>query len=250
MGRLVREASRRKIYIVEDAAQAVGAAFDGRMLGTFGELGCLSFHSTKNITCGEGGALIVNKKSLIDAVQIGREKGTNRSLFLEGKIAKYTWIGLGSSFVISDVLASILLEQLKKLDAVTERRRAVCSQYYSAFKDLAMDGRIAISQPDARSAGNGHIFWALMDNSISRKEFIENMRGLGVECTHHYVPLHSSPFATERLGYKKEDLPVTEDLAARLVRFPVYPSLSVGDIDKVIDSAKKLLRKEKSWLKR
>ncbi|MCM8761238.1 MAG: dTDP-4-amino-4,6-dideoxygalactose transaminase [Candidatus Omnitrophica bacterium] len=244
MERLIREASRKNIHVIEDAAQAIGAMFNGRPLGTFGDLGCLSFHSTKNITCGEGGALVVNKRSLCEAVQIGREKGTNRFLFLEGKIDKYTWIDVGSSFVISDVLAAVLLGQLKKIDFITERRRVICSRYADAFEDIAKEGYIKIPQPDKRSTGNGHIFWALLDKGISRKDFIEDMKKAQVECTHHYVPLHSSPFATKHLGYRKEDLPVTEDIAARLVRFPVHPLMSDSDTDKVIRAAKSLFGKE------
>ena len=251
MSRLVREASHLGIYVVEDAAQAIGAGYNGKALGTFGELGCISFHSTKNITCGEGGAIIVNREGrLDDSIKIKREKGTNRSLFLEGKVDKYSWIDVGSSFVISDVLAALLIEQLKKLDLITKKRLAIYSKYAEAFKELVKNGYMTISQPDKRSDGNGHIFWALLNNDISRKEFFKNMEKRGVECTHHYVPLHSSPFGMCQLGYKKEDLPVTEDVAARLVRFPVYPSLADSDVEAVIDSAREILRKDALCRKR
>jgi dTDP-4-amino-4,6-dideoxygalactose transaminase len=244
MTRLVKEASRKGIHVVEDAAQAIGAEFDGKALGTFGELGCLSFHSTKNITCGEGGAAVVNRGGgLAGAIQVKREKGTNRFLFLEHKIAKYTWIDIGSSFVVSDVLAAMLLAQLNKLEEITDRRRAICEIYNSAFSPFAKNGCVSLCAPDRRSRGNGHIFWMLLDKRYSRREFLECMKGRDIECTHHYVPLHSSPFGTKVLGYKKTDLPLTEDVSARLVRLPVYASLADRDADRVIDAATELLRK-------
>jgi dTDP-4-amino-4,6-dideoxygalactose transaminase len=238
------------IPVIEDAAQAIGACFKGKPLGAFGDLGCLSFHSTKNITCGEGGAVIVNKDGLSDTIRIKREKGTNRALFLEGKIAKYTWIDVGSSFVISDVLAAILLEQLKKLEVITERRREICARYAERLAGLADMGFIVLPEPHPDSRGNGHIFWLLLHKGISRREFIWKLRRHGIEATHHYVPLHSSPFGIKNLGYKKGDMPITEDAAARLVRLPVHADLSCDDIDRVADTVNKILLKDRPCRKR
>ena len=243
MSRLVKEVSRRGIFVVEDAAQSVGAYYDGKALGTFGDVGCFSFHSTKNITCGEGGAIAVNKRGLSGAVQVCREKGTNRFLYLEGKVAKYTWIDVGSSFVISDVLASMLQAQLEKLGLITEKRRFIFDMYSGALRPLAAEGFISLPRPSERSAGNGHIFWMLLNRNISRKRFIEQMRRRGIECTHHYVPLHSSPFGTGHLGYRSDDLPVTEDAASRLVRLPVHPGLNKAQVRYIIKNVKELLVK-------
>jgi dTDP-4-amino-4,6-dideoxygalactose transaminase len=241
MERLMREAARRHIHVVEDAAQAIGASYNKKALGTFGDIGCFSFHSTKNITCGEGGAVAVNRGGLSEAVQVCREKGTNRFLFLEGKVAKYSWIDVGSSFVVSDILAAMLLEQLKKLDFITKKRRAIFDIYCERLKDLDAKRYISLPKPNSRSFGNGHIFWMLLNKSISRKHFIERMRERGIECTHHYVPLHSSPFGIGRLGCKKEDLPVTEDVAGRLVRLPLHPYLKSAQAVYVVEQVKKLL---------
>ncbi|MFC1577295.1 dTDP-4-amino-4,6-dideoxygalactose transaminase [Candidatus Omnitrophota bacterium] len=236
IARLRRLASDKGIRVIEDAAQSIGARYDGRHLGTFGDFGCLSFHSTKNITCGEGGAIIVNRKALDDRIQVIREKGTNRFLFMQGKICKYTWIDVGSSFVISDVLAAMLLAQLKRLPSVSEKRRRLFNIYLSGLKRLEDDGYIALPHPDdKRSCGNGHIFWILVNRDISRKRLIERLRSKGIQCTHHYIPLHSSPFGMKRLGYKKKDFPVTEDVARRLVRLPLHPYMTAKQVRYVID---------------
>ena len=241
MERLVKISSRRNIHIVEDAAQAIGAKYNGKHLGTFGDLGCISFHSTKNITCGEGGAIVVNKKMFEKNIQIMREKGTNRFLFLKGKIEKYTWVDVGSSFVISDILASLLLAQLEKVPIINESRRAIYDTYREGLEFLEEKGLIALPHPDEKSYGNGHIFWILLRSGISRKAFIEKLKKRGIECTHHYVPLHSSPFGMTRLGYKKGDLPITERVSEQLVRLPIHPYLTEKDMDYVIDNVKKIL---------
>lgn len=236
MERLVRVASERNIHIVEDAAQAIGAKYNGRHLGTFGDFGCFSFHSTKNIICGEGGAIVVNNRKFDERIQIVREKGTNRFLFLDGKIEKYTWVDAGSSFVISDILAAFLSAQFDKLSFVNKKRRAIFEMYMKGLKRLEKRELISLPHPEKRSQGNGHIFWILLRGDISQKLFIESLKKKGIECTHHYVPLHSSPFGIKRLGYKKSDLPITEYAAAQLVRLPLHPYLKEKEIDYIIEN--------------
>jgi len=241
MERLKRIGSQYNIAIVEDAAQAIGAKYNGKRLGTFGDLGCISFHSTKNITCGEGGAVVVNRKNLEKTIQVMREKGTNRTMFLEGKISKYTWVDVGSSFVISDLLAAMLLAQLKRLAYITATRRMVYKRYAEGLAGLENKGLITLPHPDEKSFGNGHIFWFLLNKAFSRKRFLEELKKANIECTHHYVPLHSSPYGMKYLGYKKEDFPITEDVARRLVRLPVHSYLKARDISYIVDRIKRLL---------
>lgn len=244
MERLVKTASRKNIRIIEDAAQAIDARYNGKSLGTFGDMGCFSFHSTKNVTCGEGGAIVVNKKVFEKDIQVMREKGTNRSLFLKGKIARYTWIDVGSSFVISDILAALLLAQLRKTPLINKRRRAIFKMYKDRLMCLEKNGIISLPDPDPRSLGNGHIFWILLKSGISRRAFIDKLRKLGIECTHHYVPLHNSPFGIRELGCRNGDLPITEDVSERLVRLPLHCRLTARDVDFVTDSVKKILAGE------
>jgi len=239
--RLLKTVSGRGIAVVEDAAQAIGASYNENPLGTFGDLGCVSFHSTKNITSGEGGAVIVNNPKLVKSIRIVREKGTNRSLFLEGKIKKYTWIDVGSSFVIPDILAALLSAQLESLSFVNEKRRSIFKMYAEGLKDLEAKGLISLPHPDKKSFGNGHIFWIILRKDISRKRFIEKLKKRGIECTHHYVPLHSSPFGTRCLGYKKSDFPKTEEVSKRLVRLPIHTYLTARDVDYIIKTVAKLL---------
>jgi len=240
--RLVKVAAKKKIPIIEDAAQAVGAKYNGRHLGTFGDLGCISFHSTKNITSGEGGAIVINRKKLDKNTSVMREKGTNRSLFMEGKIKKYTWVGVGSSFVMSDVLAALLSAQLENLPFINRKKRSIFRMYERGLRGLEKKGLITLPHPDKKSYGNGHIFWILLGKGTSRARFMEDLKKKGIECTHHYVPLHSSPFGIARLGYKRNDFPVTEEVSERLVRLPVHAYLSDKDVNYIIETITDLLR--------
>ncbi|MCQ9207527.1 MAG: dTDP-4-amino-4,6-dideoxygalactose transaminase [Omnitrophica bacterium] len=239
--RLVAVSSKRGIHVVEDAAQAIGARFNERHLGTFGDLGCISFHSTKNITCGEGGAIVVNRKNLQNTIKIMREKGTNRFLYLQGKIKKYTWIDIGSSFVVPDMLAALLSAQLDRLHAINKKRRAIFELYEKGLRALEKKGLIALPHPNKNSYGNGHIFWILLRKGLSRDNVIKKLRKRGIECTHHYVPLHSSPFGSKYLGYRPGDFPITEEVAKGLIRLPLHTYLSYSDIRHIIANVAELL---------
>jgi len=243
MNRLVRICSDKNIRIIEDAAQSIGAKYNGKSLGTFGDFGCLSFHNTKNISSGEGGAIIANRKKFEKNIQIIREKGTNRFLYLEGKIKKYTWVGIGSSFIMSDLLAAVLCSQLNKMNEINKKRRSIFNTYLKQLKKLEKKGLLSLPHPDKKSFGNGHIFWILLKKDISRSKFIREMRKRGIECTHHYVPLHSSPFARKHLRYKKSDLPLTEEIAERLVRLPMHAYITMRDAKYVVKNVNDLLMK-------
>lgn len=229
MDELLSIAKKFNVKIVEDAAQAIGSFYKGRHLGTIGNIGCISLHGTKNITCGEGGIFLTNNKRIAEKADIIREKGTNRSLFLKGKIDKYSWISMGSSYVQSDILATIAIEQLKKLDWINEQRNRNAGYLNSKlgrFKPF-----IKIPQVIKEAKSNWHIYAITLQNKKKRDWFISALRKKGIKCCSHFVPLHASLFARKYLGYKKGDYPVTEKVCDSMVRLPIYPQLNKHDLE-------------------
>jgi dTDP-4-amino-4,6-dideoxygalactose transaminase len=222
-------AGRHNLAVIEDAAQALGASYAGQALGAIGDLGCFSFHVTKNVVCGEGGALATNDDRLAERAEILREKGTNRAKFLRGEVDKYTWVDVGSSFVPSDLLAAVALAQLGKMDAIHQRRRAVWERYQEGLRGLAGDGLISLPYVAPEARINWHIYAFRVTDVEQRDGLIEALKRRGVGATFHYVPLHTSPYAMNQWGYCPGDLPVTERVAASLVRLPIYPDLSEAD---------------------
>ena len=214
-------AQRHGLTIVEDAAQGVFAKYKERWLGTIGSLGCVSFHETKNFSCGEGGALFVNDQGMSKRAEIIREKGTNRSQFLRGQVDKYTWVDVGSSYVPSDILAGFLLAQLEAMDVITDRRRMICETYAQTLRPLADAGRLQLPYVPPECESNYHMFYALAKDIEERTSLIRHLREAGIQATFHYVPLHASPVG-ERLGLRSGALPVTERVASSLVRLPLY----------------------------
>lgn len=237
MDEIMRIARRQNLVVIEDAAQAMGSFYKGRHIGTIGDIGCISFHSTKNITCGEGGALITNNKKLAKKVEIIREKGTNRSAFMRKEVDRYTWIAVGSSFVQSDILAALLLSQLKKLRAVVSRHSHIAKYYNEKFERYADSLGLPATIPDVMP--NWHIYAVLVNPSI-RNWFIRALRAEGIEARFHFVPLHSSPFG-RRLGYKRGDLPITEYLANAIIRLPIYYAMSKSDVQDVVIAVEKIV---------
>lgn len=238
MDKIMDIAGSHNLAVIEDAAQAMGSFYKGRHLGTIGDMGCISFHATKNITCGEGGALLTNNKKLARKIEIMREKGTNRSLFLRGCIDKYSWVSVGSSYVQSDILAAILIEQLKKIPEII-RRRSLIAEYYN--KNLIKYSDI-ISLPKEISGAqiNWHIYAVMVKPKI-RDWFIRELRREGIEATFHFVPLHASSFA-KSLGYRKGDLPITEYISESLIRLPIYPRMKRLDVRYVVSTIEKIIK--------
>jgi dTDP-4-amino-4,6-dideoxygalactose transaminase len=229
MDEILAIARRHNLYVIEDAAQALGAKEDGRALGTLGHFGCFSFHVTKNIVCGEGGALVTNDDELAQRAEIMREKGTNRSRFLRGEVDKYTWVDIGSSYVPSDLLSAILLAQLGKLDEIQNARRAVWEYYQSQLEGLEQQGQLVRPPLGSNVELNWHLY-AFRVTAVERRDAVlAELKRRGIGATFHFVPLHSSPYAVEQWGYRPEDLPVTERVAASLIRLPIYPDLSQTD---------------------
>jgi dTDP-4-amino-4,6-dideoxygalactose transaminase len=229
-------AQRHNLYVIEDAAQGFGAKYAGRPLGTFGQAGCFSFHVTKNIVCGEGGAFVTNDDQVALRAEIMREKGTNRAKFLRGEVDKYTWVDIGSSFVPSDLLAAIVLAQLGKMDEIHRLRRAAWERYHAGLQDLERRGLIILPTIAPKAEINWHMYAFRVVDTARRDPLLAELKRRQIGATFHYIPLHSSPYAQEQWGYKAEDLPITERVSASLVRLPLFPDLGRDDQDYIIES--------------
>lgn len=236
MDAILALAAERAALVVEDAAQAVGSFYKGRACGALGDMGAFSFHETKNIISGEGGALLVNRDDLFSRAEIVREKGTDRSKFFRGEVDKYSWVDIGSSFLPGELVASYLLAQLEQEASIRARRLDLFDRYTRAFADLAADGRVRIpTRPDG-CTGNGHMFYLLMANRQDRADFIAHMGRHGIGTPFHYVPLHSAP-AGQRFGRTCGPMDVTDTVSGTLVRLPMFAGL-FNDIDRVITVAR------------
>jgi dTDP-4-amino-4,6-dideoxygalactose transaminase len=240
MDRIMATAARHGVSVIEDAAQAVNAFFHGRALGSIGRLGAFSFHSTKNYTCGEGGALCVNDPGLAERAAIMRDKGTNRGQFIRGEVDRYTWVDVGSSYVPSEIASAYLYAQLERLDEVVRRRRELSERYCYYLSPLASAGLIALPQVPNGCESNHHIFYILLPDRGTRDRLMMGLRDRGVEATFHYVPLHTSPMG-RRLGYRGGELPLTEELSGRLLRLPMYFDLSGYEQIRIVNQIGALL---------
>ncbi|MEM6795397.1 MAG: dTDP-4-amino-4,6-dideoxygalactose transaminase [Acidobacteriota bacterium] len=234
IGELAQAASAA---IVEDNAHGLGGTYRGRQLGSFGAFATLSFHETKNLTCGEGGALLINDPELAAKAEIGREKGTDRSSFLRGEIDKYTWVGLGSSYLPSDLLAAFLLAQLESLDRVQAERERVWRGYVERLAPWAERAGVALPAVPEGCSSAYHLFHLICPSRERRDALIAGLAEAGVQAVFHYVPLHLSPMG-RKFGYRPGDLPVTEDRAERLVRLPFFRTLTEPELDRVAAAVK------------
>jgi dTDP-4-amino-4,6-dideoxygalactose transaminase len=234
-------ADRHRLPVVEDAAQALGSTYQGRPLGSIGDLGTISFHETKNVIAGEGGALVINDPELVERAEILWEKGTNRSTFLRGQVDKYTWVDVGSSFLPGELTAAFLWAQLEHLDEITEDRLGLWHHYFRAAESLQSKGvHLPYVPPDR--GHNAHMFYLLMPDGVSQAEVLSELNRRNVNAIFHYVPLHSSP-AGERYGRTRSPLPVTDNRSARLVRLPLWvgmgdatPASIVGELEDTLDA--------------
>jgi dTDP-4-amino-4,6-dideoxygalactose transaminase len=227
-------AARHGLAVVEDAAQGVMADIDGKALGTFGALAAVSFHETKNLTCGEGGALYVNDEALIDRAEILREKGTNRAQFFRGMVDKYTWVDVGSSYVLSDLNAAYLWAQLEHAQDITRRRLAIWHRYHDAFAAAEAHGLLRRPVVPAGRHQNAHMYHLVLPTGRQRDALLEALRAEGIGGVFHYVPLHSSP-AGRQLGRAPRPLPVTDAMSARVARLPLFTAMSDEDAARVVD---------------
>lgn len=235
-------AARQGLLVIEDAAQGIMATHRGRSLGAIGHLGTLSFHETKNIISGEGGALLINDPALAARAEIIREKGTNRSQFFRGQVDKYTWVDIGSSYLPGEIIAAFLWAQMEEADAITVRRQALWWRYHEAFAPLEQGGRVRRPVVPEGCGHNAHLYYLLLRDLADRTAFIAAMRDAGIHCVFHYVPLHSAPQG-QAVGRAVGDLPVTTDLADRLVRLPLWLGLE-AEQERVIESACRVLGRQ------
>lgn len=237
MDAILEIAAAHGITVVEDNAHGLFARYRGRYLGTFGALAALSFHETKNFTCGEGGALIVNEERYVERAEIIREKGTNRQRFFRGEVDKYTWVDLGSSYVLSDLLAAFLYGQLEQRARIQAARRRIWERYFSGLQDWAAhEGvRLPLVPPHCEQAY--HMFYLLLPTPTARDRLIAHLRERGILSVFHYVPLHLSEMGA-RFGGRIGQCPVSEHVSERLLRLPFYNDLTEADQADVIEAVR------------
>lgn len=228
-------AKRRGLFVIEDAAQALMSLYKGRQAGALSDAAAFSFHETKNVLSGEGGALVLPRDGLIDRAEIIREKGTNRKAFFRGAVDKYTWVDIGSSYLPSEVIAAFLYAQLERADAVTDYRIEAYRAYAEAFGSLESKQRLRLPIIPEHCRANGHMFYLLLRDNEDRADFIAHMKANGVGTPFHYVPLHSAP-AGRRFGRADGSMTVTNDVSERLVRLPMYWGVK-AEQPKIIDAA-------------
>jgi dTDP-4-amino-4,6-dideoxygalactose transaminase len=230
-------ARRHDLVVIEDAAQAILATYRGRPLGSFGDFAAFSFHETKNIQCGEGGALLVKDGRAVERAEIIHEKGTNRRAFFRGQVDKYTWVDIGSSYLLSDVAAAFLWAQLERADEIVDARREIWQRYHDAFADLEAEGMLRRPVVPDGCGDNGHLYYLLLPSEQERDRVLRDVNARGVNAVFHYLPLHTSPFGRQH-GRAVGDLGVTERSSARLLRLPLWAGMSGRDVDRVIDAVR------------
>lgn len=240
MDELVAVAQRHGLLVIEDAAQGIMSSYRGRALGAIGELGALSFHETKNLISGEGGALLLRDVAMAERAEIIREKGTNRSKFFRGQVDKYSWVDLGSSYLPSEITAAFLLAQLEHAEEITRARLDLWDRYYEAFADLEAEGLVQRPRVPRHVRHNGHIFYLLARTPTMRDFLLDYLNREGINAIFHYIPLHSAP-AGRRFGRVSGGVPVTEDISARVLRLPLWVGLDDA-IDRVIAAVRQGVR--------
>ena len=234
MDRIGAAAKAHGLVVVEDAAQALLATFKGRNLGTIGDLGCLSFHDTKNVICGEGGALLFRDATFVDRAEIVREKGTNRKAFFRGLVDKYTWIDIGSSYLPGEITAAFLFAQLENAEGITRRRRELCAEYARHLGDLEAKGFFSLPKAIADRVDSGHISYVLARSPEEREELRRFLVADGIQAVTHYVPLHSAA-AGQRYGRTPGPMPHTDRVANTLLRLPLFHEMTEGQMARVAD---------------
>jgi dTDP-4-amino-4,6-dideoxygalactose transaminase len=221
------------LTVIEDAAQGAFSRYKGQPLGTFGNLAAFSFHATKNVVAGEGGALVINDPAMAERAEIIWEKGTNRSKFFRGEVDKYTWVDVGSSFLPSELTAAFLYAQLEQGEAITQQRLRLWNRYHLAFAGLELEQIAERARIPANCQHNAHIYYLLVDSLQTRSSVIQHLKENGVKASFHYVPLHSSP-AGQKFCRTAGELTVTDDISDRIVRLPMSANMTLGEVDRII----------------
>ena len=235
-------ARRHNLMVVEDAAQGVMSTYKGKALGTIGDFGCFSFHETKNYSMGEGGAILINNEKYIEKAEILREKGTNRSQFYRGQVAKYNWVDFGDSYLQSDLNAAYLWAQLQVADKINNNRLATWNTYREAFMPYEEKGIIMLPTVPEGCIHNAHMFYIKFKDLDTRQRYISFMKENDILCVFHYVPLHSAPAGKKFGRFHGEDVYTTAD-SDRLVRLPMYYNIDPNDLKKVIEKTREFVEK-------
>jgi len=233
-------AAKYGLIIIEDAAQAFLSEYEGQAAGTIGEYGCYSFHETKNIISGEGGALIVNNASFIERAEIIREKGTNRSKFFRGEVDKYTWVDVGSSYLPGEIISAFLWAQLLESEFITRSRMDIWRAYHKSFQEFEDKGIVKRPCIPKNIKHNAHMYYLRFGCLKHREDFIRIMKENSIHCVFHYVPLHSSPFMAKTNQMGDRDLPITNEVSKCIVRLPLWLGV---DVNRVVEAASKCLDK-------
>jgi dTDP-4-amino-4,6-dideoxygalactose transaminase len=242
MDQIMQLASDYKLWVIEDAAQAFFSSYKSKFLGSIGDLGCLSFHETKNVISGEGGALLINSSQFIERAEIVWEKGTNRKKFFRGEIDKYTWVDIGSSFLPSELVASFLFAQLEHADKIVSQRYRLHSLYCDHLRALEIEGLIRLPVYNSNCHHNGHILYLIARSNNERNKLINHLKARNVMAVFHYIPLHLSPGGM-KFGVTRSCMKVTQDISERLVRLPLYYEMNDVDVEKVCMLIKKFYNK-------
>jgi dTDP-4-amino-4,6-dideoxygalactose transaminase len=241
MDEIMTLAAENSLFVIEDAAQGIEADYKGKPLGAIGHLAALSFHETKNVISGEGGALLINQEDLFERAEIIWEKGANRAKFYRGQVDKYTWVDIGASYLPSELTAAFLLAQLEEVDSISSRRKYIWNRYNAAFETMEARGILRRPIIPPHSKHNAHIYYLLLPDLNARTTFIKKLKDQDIQAIFHYVPLHSSPAGLE-YGRVSGNLLITDDVSDRLVRLPLWIGMTDLDIDRVIDACHAALR--------
>lgn len=233
-------ARRKKLFVIEDAAQSIFSKHNGKYAGTLGQMAALSFHETKNIISGEGGALLLNDRRLFERADIVAQKGTDRKRFLRGEVDKYTWRDIGSSYKPSELVSAFLWGQFENSESIQKKRMALWNIYEDYFSNCAFRDEVVFPKRILNMEGNGHIFYLLLRDAKTQKRFLEYMLREGIGAVFHYAPLHRS--AAGRKYGRSIRLPVTDNIAARLVRLPLWANMRLSDVEQVCSSVKKFFK--------
>lgn len=244
MDAIQKISEKYKLFIIEDAAQGILSTYKNQPLGSLGHMAALSFHHTKNIIAGFGGALLINDDRFIHSAKIFWQKGTNREAFVAGFVDKYTWVDKGSAFLLNEINAALLCSQLEEALDLTQRRLSIWNRYHAHFSPLVQQKKItAVPTIPEHCKHNAHIYYLILNSAEQRTQFIENMKKNQIETSFHYIPLHTSP-GGKKYGRFNDILKYTDDYAQRIVRLPLYPDLLDNEINYIIDSSTQCLERE------
>ncbi|MBL7196570.1 MAG: dTDP-4-amino-4,6-dideoxygalactose transaminase [Candidatus Omnitrophica bacterium] len=244
MKKIMAIADKYGLLVIEDAAQGLMSSYNNKFLGTIGDAGCLSFHETKNVISGEGGALILNKEKMVKRAEIIWEKGTNRKKFLRGEVDKYSWVDIGSSYLPSELIAAFLYGQLQCVEKILKKRQTIHKYYTQKLMPLVMAGKIKLRTGKDIENSNGHIFYILTRSPEERNLLIKHLARYGVHAVFHYIPLHSSP-AGLKYGRASGKMQVTDRVSKVLIRLPMYYEMTKANVEFVVSKIKDFYSKTK-----